>query len=324
MQLPPQKLLPPQYGCYYLFGEDNDALFEAAENLLAAGGEEANRFRVDISELERIEVETRSQGLFGPQACFALIRNADSASVKQGEHLLALATSVQAGNRLIICAADNTWKKALHKKMVGLPLVASCEFKFPSAANFEAWLHEQITKEHLFVDAGAMHMMAERLNGMRGAARQLIDRMKLYDFDEGVTFDQQLLGELLGERSPDDLDSYCHAVAMKEPRAIDLLRHLLFDQEVSDVQLQSWLSIRFNQLLLYKWFKGNGVHNPSQSMRLFGAAKTFVPKEADLWDAPKLIAALNQLTEAEKLLKGASVEARFMVLERLTLGFITS
>lgn len=324
MQLPPQKLLPAQHACYYLFGEDNDALFEAAEALLADGCEQANRFRVDISELERIEVETRSQGLFGPQACFALIRNADSATAKQGEHLLHLATSVLPENRLIICAASNTWKKALHKKMLTLPSLASCEFQLQSAANFETWLHEQVSKQHLFVDAGAMHMMTERLHGMRGAARQLLERMKLYDHDEGVTFDQHLLSALLGERCPDDLDSYCHAVAMKEPRAIDLLRHLLVDQEVSDVHLQSWLSGRFHQLLLYKWFQGKDAPYSSQSSRLFGAAKKQVPIEAKLWAAPQLIAAINQLTEAEKLLKGASVEARFMVLERLTLGLITS
>jgi DNA polymerase-3 subunit delta len=134
MQVSPQNILPPKHVSYYLFGEDRDALFETAEALLAEGEPNAVRLRVDASELGQIEVESRSQGLFGPQACYALVRNADGATPKQSEHLLQLAASVQPGNRLIICAADITWKKAMHKKMLAESLVVSSEFRMPSVA----------------------------------------------------------------------------------------------------------------------------------------------------------------------------------------------
>jgi len=309
---------------YYLFGEDRDALIEAAEALLAEGEQDAVRLRVDVSELDKIEVESRSQGLFGPQACYAIVRNAESATPKQTDHLLALASTVQPENRLIICAPDITWKKAIHKKMLENQNVVSSEFRVPSLESFQEWLAEQIKQENLYVNHDAIEMMGERLCGLRAAAKQLILRMKIYDNEEGVRFDTSLVGELLGERAPDDLDSYCHAVAMKDSQAVHLLRHLLINQQVSDVQLLTWLSMRMNNLLMFKWYQGKGERNPIMAARIFGAAKQLIPKEAKLWSATELIDAVKKLTDAEKLLKGASVESRQIVLERLTLQMISN
>ena len=323
MQVSPSKLLPAEHRSYYLFGEDRDDLFASAEALLAAGDEGAIRLRLDVSELERYEVESRSQGLFGPQACYAMVRNAESATPKQSEHLLALAASVEPCNRLILCAPDITWKKALHKKMLAESLVVSCEFRMPTLAQFQAWLADEIKASNLYVTQDAILMISERLSGLKAAAQQLIQRMKLYDHEEGVQFDVKLVSELLGEHAPEDLDDFCHAVAMKETRAIPLLRHLLMNQQVSDVQLHTWLSMRMNQLLMFLWHQSKGERRPAQAARLFGASSQLVPQEVRHWTAPELMDAMKQMTDSEKLLKGASIEARLMVLERLVLNLIT-
>jgi len=322
MQVSPQKLLPAEHTSYYLFGEDHDDLFETGEKLLAAGDEDATRLRVDISELERIEVESRSQGLFGSSACYALVRNAESATPKQSEHLLKLAVSMQAEHRLIMCAPNITWKKALHKKMLAESLVVSAEFRIPSVESFQAWFVEQVNQHGLFVEHDALLMISERLCGLKAAAKQLLLRMRLYDNEEGIRFDTKLISALLGERAPDDLDDFCHAVAMKQSRAIVLLRHLLFNQQVSDVQLHTWLSMRLNQLLMYLWYQAKGERSPIQAARIFGVAKQHIAKEVRQWTAPELMVAAKKMTDTEKLLKGASVEARHMVLERLTLDLI--
>ncbi len=323
MQVSPSKLLPAEHRSYYLFGEDRDDLFASAEALLAAGDEGAIRLRLDVSELERYEVESRSQGLFGPQPCYAMVRNAESATPKQSEHLLKLAASVAPENRLILCAPDITWKKALHKKMLAESLVVSCEFRMPTLAQFQAWLADEIKASNLYVTQDAILMISERLSGLKAAAKQLIQRMKLYDHEEGVQFDVKLVSELLGEHAPEDLDDFCHAVAMKETRAIPLLRHLLMNQQVSDVQLHAWLSMRMNQLLMFLWHQSKGERRPAQAARLFGASSQLVPKEVRHWTAPELMDAMKQMTDSEKLLKGASIEARLMVLERLVLNLIT-
>ena len=323
MQVSPQALLPAKYSAYYLFGEDRDGLFDAAEALLQEGEQDAVRLRVDISELGRIELESRSQGLFGAQACYALIRNAETATPKQTEHLVKLAKNTEPHNRLIICAAEVNKKKAMHKHLNGENSIISSEFRTPSLESFQSWISELLGHSNLEVDHDAIMMIAERLCGMRGAARQLLERMQLYDNGEAVRFDLQLVGDLLGERAPDDLESYCHAVAAKSPEALSLLRQLLHHQQVSDVQLLTWLSIRINQLLMYLWYKGKGDYKPAQAAGIFGPASKRVPQEVNQWSAPKLVDATYKVTEVEKLLKGASVEARYVVLERLTLELIS-
>ncbi|MDX8381546.1 MAG: hypothetical protein R8M14_05485 [Ghiorsea sp.] len=319
----PDQLLPAEHRSYYLYGEDRDALFESADKLLAEGDTEAVRLRVDVSELERVEVESRSQGLFGPQACYALVRNAESATPKQSEHLLTLAASVASENRLILCAADITWKKAMHKKMLLETLVVHAEFRRLTDVQFADWLANEVKIANVYIKPDALQMVAERLTGMKAAAKQLIQRMKLYDNEEGIQFDTALVGEMLGEHAPEDLDDFCHAVAMKESKAIDLLRKLLINQQVSDVQLQTWLSMRLQQMLMYLWYQNKGERYPSRTAKLFGKASQLVPKEVKCWTAQELMDAMQSLTQTEKLLKGASIESRFMVLERLVLGLIS-
>ncbi|MDQ6956037.1 MAG: hypothetical protein Q9M21_02455, partial [Mariprofundaceae bacterium] len=249
MKVPPSQLSQLEHGCYYLSGEDRDALNEAADALLAAGDAAAVRLRLDVSELARFEEESRNQGLFGSTVCYALVRNAESATPKQTEYLLKLAASVEASNRLIICAPEIAWKKALHKKIQALSSVAHCEFKQPDVRAFQQWLQTEVQKTGLMVDENVLTMVAEQLCGMRLAARQWIERLQLYDGGKGEPLNQQVMTTLLGERAPDDLDMWVHAVAMKDKTAVRLVLRLLRDQKVNEVQLHAWLSTRFQQLL---------------------------------------------------------------------------
>jgi DNA polymerase III delta subunit len=103
---------------------------------------------------------------------------------------------------------------------------------------------------------------------------------------------------------------------------MSLLRRLLVNQQVSDVQLHTWLAMRMNQLLMFMWYQSKGERRHVQAARLFGASAQLVPKEVRHWSAAELMDAMKKMTDAEKLLKGASVEERQMVLERLVLDLI--
>jgi DNA polymerase III subunit delta len=302
---------------------DRDALFEAAEALLAAGSPEVTRLRVDVSELERVEVETRSQGLFANAGCHALVRNAEAASPKQGEHLLQLAESLAPPHRLIICAPEISWKKAMHKQMQAIDAVACCEFAMPGLEAFQRWLAGLFAERGLKVTGEATALAAERLQGMRLAARQLAERMHWYDAGTGATIDVTVLGDLLGERMPEDLDAYCAAVASRSAGALSMLRKLLDGQQAAEVQVISWLSTRLQQLLMYRWFTAKRDAGALQKARLFGDARRLVPAEAKRWHVSELIAAVHRTLEAEMLLKGASVEDKRVVLECLTLDLVT-
>lgn len=322
MKVAPSRLLPPEMRAYYLYGEDRDALFEAGEALLAAGDPSATRLRVDVTELGRIESESRNQGLFGSSLCYALVRNAEAASPKQTDHLFKLIESTAPDNRLILCAPEIAWKKALHKRMRDHAEVAQCEFSMPTPDQFRQWFADLVRQKGLCVDEDAIELVSERLCGLRLAARQLVERMTSYDGGEGVHIDTAIVGDMLGERAPHDLDAYCSAVAARRAEALSLLRRLVDVQQVAGVQLISWLGTRIQQLLLYKWYAATRSGNPLQKARVFGDARKLVPSEVGLWRGPELTAALQRIYETEKLLKGASVASDLLLLEQLTLALV--
>lgn len=322
MRLEPAGLLPPQYACYYLYGEDADALMEAAEELLAWEAEAAHTLRVDVDEIGRIELEARHDGLFGTHRCHALVRNAQSATPKQGEQLLKLAADPPAATRLIICAPGVEWRKALHKRMLEMQAVASCRFAMPTPASFRAWLCDRLREADVQLDSEAEALLADRLYGMRQAARQAIARLSLYAGGEKQVLAMGVVGDLLGERAPAEIAAYCGAVARRDAAAIRILRRLLVDQRVAPTQILSWLYRRLTQLLLYRWYAHRDRRTAARRARLFGDARLQVPEEAKYWQGSELIQALAELARAEVLLKGASLEAKDIVLERLTLALL--
>ncbi len=325
MKLPVARLFPPSHPVYYLYGEDRDTIFDTAERLLLEGADDSVlRLRVDASELERIEVETRSQGLFGASHSFAMVRNAESATPKESERLLALAERLltdSAGHRLVICAPEMSYKKALHKDLQAMDIVV-CECASPTLEQFGRRLHELLAETGLKVSREAESMLSERLVGMWGAARQAVDRMRLYDNGEGAQLESDVVAELLGERSPEDLGAYCAAVASRSPQALSLLHRLLREQQLSEVQVLSWLSTRLQQLLMYLWFQADDPRGAMFKAKVFGDAKKTIASEAKQWTPQELMLASYRLLEAEMLLKGASIEDKPVVLERLTLDLI--
>ncbi|MDX8398163.1 MAG: DNA polymerase III subunit delta [Mariprofundaceae bacterium] len=322
MKLRPEQILQAEHVCYYLTGEDTDMVFEAAEKLLNAGDSHVIHLRVDISELSRIESESRNQSLFGASTCYAMVRNAESASPKQTEQLLQLIASLSAPHRLIICAASISWKKLLHKKVQAINTVACCEFHQPDTASFQRWLQTELSQAGLQVDAQCLPQIAEQLCGMRLAAKQWIERLLWYDDGKQLALTQEVMTALLGERAPGDLDEWVHAVAMKDSHSLLLGSRLLRDQNISVVQMHAWLSTRMQQLLLYHWFQAKRHSNPLQAAKVFGEARKFLPEEARHWKGAELTAAIAGLQKVESLLKGASVEDKFIVFERLILHMI--
>ncbi|MDX8389261.1 MAG: hypothetical protein R8M38_02105 [Mariprofundaceae bacterium] len=321
MKVSVEKLQQHHSGALYLYGQDRDMLFETAEQLLTKEPE-ATQLRVDISELGRIEIERNNQGLFGPKFCHALIRNAESATLKQGKHLLALIHDVNEGDKLIICAPEVSWKKALHKTLLAEKGLVQCEFKPPSPAEFRRWFIKSLDKACLKLDETAIEMVVDHLCGLRTTTRQLIERLRLYDNGQGDVMTLAIVGELIGERAPEDIGAWCHAVAARKYEALSLLHRLLYDQHISEVQLISWLGIRLQQLLMFRWHQAQKAHNPLQAAKVFGDARQFVADESTKWKVPELIQAMSLITDAEKLLKGASTENKNVVLEQLTLKLL--
>ncbi len=321
VKLLPSRILPPGHACYYLTGDDEDAVFEMAEELLAHDSEDAVIVRVDVDELGRVH-ENLAPGLFGTRACHALVRNAASARARQMDQLENLAAKAPEGLRLVICAPGIESKKALHKRLTVLPDIAWCVFTRMDEGQFHRWLQGLTGDAGLVLSDEAMALLAEQLQGMRMAARQAVERLRLYDDGEGAELDAQVVGDLLGERSPRDLGAFCNAVGERSPTALGILRSLLRDQQVPGIQVLSWLSTRIQQLLMYRWYESIDPRSAASRARLFGDSRQHVPREVKLWRSQELMQAMARLASAEMLLKGASVEDKSVVLERLTLHLL--
>lgn len=320
MKLTSAKLFNHQAKVYYLFGEDRDALMEAADKLLQGGLGHTQQLRLDVEELSRFLTTVRSPSLFGPSSCFALLRDAASAKPNHCKALLEAVQSISGDHRLIICACSgDMYKKAWHKKMVAMSQVACCEFSSPTEQGFQQWLLETFEDSELHVVRDDIVLMSAQLNGMRAAARQLIQRLQLYDNGAGKNISLTVMRELCGEQSPEALDDWCHATAMRQPHAVRMAHQLLRQQQVHEVQMIMWLSTRFQQLLMYCWYEASRQPNPIQQAKVFGSARQLVPQEAHCWKGVELINAIERISQAEQQIKGASIESGATIVERLTL-----
>jgi len=93
---------------------------------------------------------------------------------------------------------------------------------------------------------------------------------------------------------------------------------------VAEVQMIAWLGTRMQQVLMYCWFQAKRDRNPLQAAKVFGEARQKVAKEAAVWRGAELSAAVDRIVQAEKLVKGASVQDKAVVIEQLTLTLIDS
>ncbi len=321
VRINPARLLPPAHACYYLTGEDEDAVFEAAEALVAHQADQAVVVRADVDELGRI-AEHMAPGLFGARACHALVRNAGAARPKQIEQLERWIMRPPEGLRLVLCAPAIDTRKALHKRMMALPELVWCDFPRMDEEAFGHWLAGVAEEAGVTLDDAALAMMTERLCGMRMAARQAVARLALYDGGEGRKLDVEVTAELLGERAPRDLDALCEAVGDRSPRAVGMLRGLLREGGVSELQALAWLATRMQQLLLYAWHAASDAHGAASRARLFGAARAQVPKQVRRWSGGELMRAMQWIAETEASIKGGGVEAPDVALERLVLRLV--
>jgi len=321
LRLPVARLLPAAHTCYYLNGEDSDGIFEMAELLLADEADGATLLRVDIGELELIHQHLQP-GLFGEARCHAMLRNAGSARPNQIDQLEKLAGQPPPGLRLVICALGMDSKKALHKRISALPDVVACTIGRMDEAEFSRWLARIARDAGLKLSDEALMLMNGHLLGMRMASRQAVERLRLFDSGQGRALDAEVVGDLIGERSPGNLSALCRAVAERSPQAIVLLRRLLREQQVSEVQVLTWISMRLQQLLLFAWYAKSDKRNASRLANLFGEARHLVPQEIRHWQPQELMQAMQRMAQVEMLLKGASTEQKVVALERFVLGLI--
>lgn len=312
MRISPNRLFPPKARCYYLFGDDEGEIFDCGERLLLWESDGAQILRADPSEWERVAVAFSHRGLFSLGRCHALIRDVAKAGPKDGERILQLIDRLPEDARLILCGPGMDRKKALHKRLIEHENVVACDFPMLDAKGFSRWLQAQLQQAQIEMEPEAFLLLCERLNGLRQAAKRVMERLKLYLAGERRVLTVEEVGTLLGEKAPVDLARLCHFVALRQAQALRILEDALVVEGVAAMQIVRWLQIRIRQLLLYRWHASRG-----EKPFLFGEHRRLIPMEAARWEACDLVHAMKALTDVEAVMKGGGEEEGGQALLRV-------
>lgn len=318
MRLSPSSLSKDKGSFYYLYGEDSDSLFDAAEQLLGTASDTLRLLRLDIDEIDCIDNEIRHGGLFGQNQCHVLIRNGERANPKQAEKLIGLASQDLETAMIVICAAHVDARKSWHKRLLAEEGVGHCRFNTLSPEAFRSWLSTQLKQSELVLTDESESLLLEHLQGKRQAAKSAIERLHLYNNGCREALDVDVVGALLGERISGDIGIYCHHIACRSAGSLSILHRLLNDKFILEVQILSWLQTRFTQLLLYKWHASKDPKTAISKAKVFFSNRQQVQEEAGYWSGRELMLALGLIVDSERQLKGASTESKQVVLKHLT------
>ncbi len=304
MRLHPSKLFPPRHACYYLHGEDAEAIVDVAERLCQVGlQQDVSVLRFDIDELAQLISLLSTADMFSVRRYHVIIRDIASATPTQQKQLQRCIALAGKSLRLLICAPKIAWRKKLHQQLLKQDNIAVCEFRAANERDFSQWLAQELKARQLTLDAEVVAFITERLQGLRQASKSLLDRLELYANGEDDAIDVRTAHALMGESCPVSLADFCHAFAMREHQSLALLKRVRADLNHHDMQLLAWLGMRLQFLLLHHWYKAK---RQLSSLKLFGDARKHVATEAGLWTAEELMLALIALAQLEVDLKGAS------------------
>ncbi len=324
MRIPERQIADTRCFCLYLFGEDEEALRDSAERWLNAGGPQTLRMRLELAEQDRFERHLRAPSLFGRQPCRALIRNAHAATAKDAERWRRWAGEMSADGdcRLLLCAVGAMHKKSWHKSLLQHADIAYCEFRRQDGDAFLSWLRQALADADIELAPEDVQWAAERLRGLRGEARQWIERLRCWQGGQAQPIPREAAFALCGEHAPTPLDAWCDAVVMRKSQSLALAHRLICQQHVSALQMLAWLERRFSMLLMYAWHRAQGHADPVRAAGLFGAARVCAPQAVRHWSGRELMRAMHAIGEAERRLKGASRRPEHEIVEDLLMRIL--
>jgi len=304
----------------YFFGPDAEGVREQAEEALAAFAGE--KVRVDLNEIGRLLEWFASDGLFGAAPKAALVRELSGPSAKLQRALFALLDRLDPRKHLLVLAAPGQdGRAAWHRELLAHPKVQGVRVGPTHPEAFAQWLEATAKSHGLVLAPDVLDWAAERLCGMRAAARAFCERAVLYLGGEKRALTREEAAELLGERAPRSLDAWLHACMCRSPKAVRLARELLADG-VAGVQMLAWLETRLEQMLLYLWHCARRSPQPLKAAGVFGAARQTLPEEAKHWRPKEVMQAMAAVEETERGIKGASALPEAVQIEALMMHFV--
>ncbi len=288
---------------HYLFG-DPEGVADEAEALWRDAPEP--RLRLDAHEAGRAEELLLGAGLFDQGRKAVLVRDLTKAKAAEAARWLRLAGRVPEGALLVLCAPGMSPRKhRWHAELLRAPGVERREVRPLVGPEFESWLDAEAARAGVALAPEARALAAEQLAGMRQAARAFLARAADY-LDAGETLDAQTAAALLGEHAPAALEDWLRAMLARAPGAGPLALRLLAEGTPAPWMLAA-LGERLVQLLLLAWHRARRAPDAHAKARIFPFARAAAEAALRHWTPQELVAAVQQVAEAERRLKSGAV-----------------
>lgn len=307
------KLLNPLRPLYLIHGEEELLRVEAIDTLRTAAKAQGylNRqvFSSDSNDFDwqAVLANTNSAGLFADLKLLEIhIPNGKVGKV--GADILINLAQIPPEHTVIIVVLpkleraqnQSKWFTTLSKYAI------IAEAKPINLHALPAWLNQRLKQHHLEMDADALALFAQRVEGNLLAAKHEIEKLALL-YPEGTCLNIKQTEQAVADVARFDIFQLTEAwMSGNTVRLIRLLENLQTDDEepvlplwalAEDIRMLIRLSAAIKQ--------GQSAHSVRNELKLWGNKLQYAPQAATRLKPTRLIKALQECAHIDRIIKGA-------------------
>lgn len=315
---------------YVLHGEEELLRIEALDQLRAIAKKQGYFREVQMVEgatfdWQALQLELGNAALFGDLKCLEIHCPSGKLGKQGGDFLQQLAENPPPDTSIIIVLPklDKTqlqskWFNSLAKHAMIL------EAKAITPATLPAWARERLQAAHLTIEADALALLIERVEGNLLAAKQEIDKLALlHSAPYCLTLND--IEQAVANVARFDVFQLSSAwMGGDVKRVVRLLDGL--EAEGEEPVLLLWAvaeDIRTLIRLTAALKQGKTVQAVRQELRLWGEKQQLAPKAVERLSATRLIAALQTCAKIDRQIKGAADGDAWSDLKQLLMNLAT-
>jgi DNA polymerase III subunit delta len=306
---------PKQLIAVLVFGPDQGLVRERGDALArSVVADLSDAFRV--AEIGGDDLERDPARLFDEAAAISMIggrrvvrvKDASNAHTEVFKRLLA----EPMGDALVVVEGGDLTKTGLRKLFEEAGNAAAVPCYLDSGRDLEEVVRRALKDANLSPDADALPAIVSRLGSDRGVTRQELEKLTLYAAGMKTVSEADVLA-VMGDESELRADEVCDAAGEGDYKRLDATLERLWAAGTSPVSLLRQAMAHFQRLLLVKADVEEGQPADAAMKRLrpmvhFKREPSF-KAQVSRWSLDALLSALDQLYEAEALVKTTAVPA---------------
>lgn len=319
-------LKQPLQGAYVVFGEEDLLRIEAVDALRAAARAQEYFDRQVLSvegnfDWSLLHEATQSMGLFSERKLIE-IHIPTGKPGKEGAERLLQAAAAFAEDTVTVLVLPNMDKTQQKSKWFQAWLQAACvlECKAVSVAQLPQWIEKRLQQHRLSIDADALDVLAQRVEGNLLAAKQEIDKLALLH-GTGARLNLQDAQQAVADVARFDVFDLAQSwMQGNVSRVLQLLASL--QSEGDEPVLVVWaVSEDLRAMLRLKAGLSSGESEQilRRNLRLWGDKYAWAQQALRRVGARRVLAALQQCALIDRQIKGAAEGEAWQQMQNMLL-----